>query len=162
MRKPHAYTPEEIKLVNDITKELCNRIGKAPIFSLPWVSQVVLIVTAVQGDTDNGGLPFFFEADWSGNPPYSVFASAFRAIGANPTADLIEAAASLFPFPDPHLHGDARRDYLRTYCMQNGRTNNSAPLVQLGDQAIDQSDTNYTLLARYIRDHLTEIRAITP
>jgi hypothetical protein len=42
--------------------------------------------------------------------------------------------------------------------MIDGRTNDSATLVKLGDRVIDHSSTNYSLLARYIRQHLHEIR----
>jgi hypothetical protein len=42
--------------------------------------------------------------------------------------------------------------------MIDGRTNDSATLVKLGDRVIDNSDTNYGLLAEYIRKHLDEIR----
>jgi hypothetical protein len=149
---------EDEKLIDDVADELYDRLGRSPIFSLPWVSQVVLVVLAAQGRTDNGGFIYFFEGDYPGNPPYSVFANAFRAIGADETAECIEVAASLFPFPDPHLHGDDRRDYLRRHCMIDGRTNNNSPLENLGDRAIDKSETNYTLLAQYIRHHLDTIR----
>lgn len=149
---------DDLQLVNSVSRELYKRLGDDSIFSLPPVSRVVTIVLALQEDTDNGGFGFFFEADWPGTPPYSVFADAFRAIGADKTAESIEAAVSLFPFPEPHLRGDARRDYLRNHCMVDGRTDNLSPLVKLGDRVIDQSDTNYSLLSKYIRKHLDEIR----
>jgi len=146
------------KLIDEVSDELYERIGKAPIFSLPWVSQVVLVVLAAQGYVDNGGFGYFFEGDYPGNPPYSVFANAFRAIGADESAECIELAASLFLFPDPHLNGDARRNYLREHCMIDGRSIFDCPLEKLGDGVIDNSDANYALLAQYIRDHLDEIR----
>ena len=150
---------EDEKLVNDTSKELYRRVGDDSIFSLPWVPRVVLMVVLAQGDTDNGGFGCFFEADYTDVPPYSDFADAFRAIGADVTANLIETAVALFPFPQPHLNGDARRDYLRTHCiLPDGRTNGSAELLKLGDRAIDEGKRNYALLARYIRDHLDEIR----
>jgi Domain of unknown function (DUF4375) len=122
------------------------------------VSQVVTVVLGAQGYIDNGGFIYFFEGDYPGTPPYSVFADAYRAIGADESAECIETAASLFPFPEPHLHGDARRDYLRDHCMIDGRTDDSFTLVKLGDRVIDNSVTNYILLAKYIREHLHEIR----
>jgi hypothetical protein len=42
--------------------------------------------------------------------------------------------------------------------MIDGRTDDSSTLVKLGDRVIDNSATNYTLLAKYIREHLEEIR----
>lgn len=148
---------DDKSLVNDVSHELYNRLGEAPIFSLPPVSRVVTVVLALQGVTDNGGFIYFFEADWPGSPPYSVFAGAFREIGADETAECIEVAASLFPFPEPHVHGDARRDYLRNHCMAGDLTDDSSTLVKLGDRVIDNSDANYSLLARYIRKHYSEI-----
>jgi hypothetical protein len=150
-------TEDEI-LVDKVSNELYERIGDASIFSLPWVSQVITVFLGSQGYIDNGGFIYFFEGDYPGTPPYSVFADAYRAIGADESAECIEAAVSLFPFPDPHLHGDARRNYLRDHCMIDGRTNDSSTLVKLGDRVIDNSATNYALLAKYIREHLDEIR----
>jgi Domain of unknown function (DUF4375) len=149
---------EDEQLVDTVSDALYERIGDDSIFSLPPVSRVVTIVLALQGVTNNGGFIYFFEADWPGKPPYSVFADAFRAIGADETAECIEVAASVFPFTEPHLHGDAWRNYLRDHCMIDGRTNDSATLVKLGDRVIDNSDTDYGLLAEYIRKHLDEIR----
>jgi hypothetical protein len=151
-------TAEDEKLVDGVSDELYERIGDASIFSLPWVAQVVTVVLGAHQYIDNGGFIYFFEGDYPGNPPYSVFADAFRAIGADESAECIEAAVSLFPFAEPHLHGDARRDYLRDHCMIDGRTNDAATLVKLGDRVIDNSDTNFRLLAKYIREHLDEIR----
>ncbi|HEY1790082.1 MAG TPA: DUF4375 domain-containing protein [Verrucomicrobiae bacterium] len=150
-------TEDEI-LVEKVSKELYKRLGDASIFELPWVSQVVTVFLGAQGYIDNGGFIYFFEGDYPGTPPYSVFANAYRAIGADESAECIEVAAKLFPFPEPHLHGDARRDYLRDHCMINGRSNDESLLVKLGDRVIDNSEKNYFLLAKYIREHLDEIR----
>ena len=150
-------TDDEI-LVNNVSRELYKRTGEASIFSLPWVAQVVTVVVEAQGCIDNGGFIYFFEGDYPGDPPYSVFAEAFRAIGADESAECIEVAVSLFPFPEPHFNGDARRAYLRDHCMIDERTDNSSTLVKLGDRVIDNSTANYALLARYIREHLNEIR----
>jgi Domain of unknown function (DUF4375) len=150
---------EDEKLVNTVSKELYKRLGDASIFSLPWVTQVVTVVLGAHQYIDNGGFIYFFEGDYPGNPPYSIFADAFRAIGADESAECIEVAVSQFPFAEPHLHGDARRDYLRDHCMINGRTDSSSTLVKLGDRVIDNSNTNYGLLAQYIRKHLDEIRS---
>ena len=155
--KKREKTEDEI-LLDKVSDELYERVGDDSIFSLPQVSQVVLVILAAQGYIDNGGFIYFFEGDYPGNPSFAVFADAFRAIGADESAECIEVAVSLFPFPEPHLHGDARRDYLRNHCMLDGRTDDSSTLVKLGDRVIDNSDTNYILLAKYIREHLHEIR----
>jgi hypothetical protein len=150
---------EDEKLVNTVAKELYKRLGNDSIFTLPWASQIVTVVVALQGVTDNGGFIYFFENDWPGNPPYSVFAEAFLAIGAEETADCIVVAASQFPFNEPHLHCKERKEYLRNHCMIGDRENNSATLVKLGDRVIDNGKANYALLAKYIREHMHEIRS---
>lgn len=150
-------TDDEI-LVDKVSDELYKRVGDASIFSLPWVSQVVTVYLEAEKYISNGGFIYFFEGDYPGNPPYSVFAGAYRAIGADESAECIEAAASLFPFADPHLHGDARRAYLRENCMADGREISSAPLVKLGDRVMDNMEADYSLLAQYVRKHLDEIR----
>jgi hypothetical protein len=154
-------TADEI-LVDTVSKELYERIGDASIFSLPWVAQVVTVFLGADMYIGNGGFIYFFEGDYPGNPPYSVFADAYHAIGADESAECIEAAASLFPFPEPHLHGDARRAYLRDRCMADGREISSAPLVKLGDRVMDNMEADYSLLAQYIRKHLDEIRNTAP
>jgi hypothetical protein len=150
---------DDDNLINAVSNELYKRVGDASIFSLPWVPQVVTVVLGAQGVIDNGGFIYFFENDWRGNPPYSVFGDAYRAIGADESADCLEVAASLFPFSDPHLDLNARRRYLNEHCTIANRTNDSATLVKLGDRVIDHSTRNYSLLAQYIRQHLGEIRA---
>jgi Domain of unknown function (DUF4375) len=149
---------EDEKLVDTVSRELYERIGDASIFSLPWVAQVITVFLGADKYISNGGFIYFFEGDYPGNPPYSVFVDAYRTIGADESAECIEAAVSLFPFAEPHLHGDARRDYLRDHCMADGREISSSPLVKLGDRVMDNIDSDYSLLAQYIREHLDEIR----
>ena len=155
----YMETEDDI-LVRTVCLEIYERLGGASIFSLPWVPQVVGIIEAAQGVIDNGGFIYFFEQDWIDQPPYSVFGKAFRAIGADECADCIEVAASLFPFPDPQRKWEARREYMISNCMIGDRVNYDSILVKLGDRVIDHSDTNYALLALYIRQHLDEIRSL--
>lgn len=148
---------EDTNLIKTVSRELYERIGDDSIFSLPWVAQVVTVFLGADIYIGDGGFIYFFEGDYPGNPPFSIFADAYRAIGAEESAECIEAAASLFPFPEPHLHGDARRDYLRDHCMADGREISSCPLVKLGDRVVDNIDSDYSLLAQYIREHIDEI-----
>jgi hypothetical protein len=112
---------EDDILVDSVSAERYERLGAASIFSLPWIPQVVTVFLGAQGVIDNGGFIYFFEQDWTDNPPYSVFAAAYRAIGADKCAECIEVAASIFPFSDPHLYWKARRDYLSENCLIEGR-----------------------------------------
>src|SRR4051794_17041806 len=66
--------------------------------------QTVVVISSAQGIIDNGGLEYFYESDFPGNPPYSFIAEAYRRIGAVGAAECIEKTASMFPFPEPHRH----------------------------------------------------------
>lgn len=80
--------------------------------ALPLPLQTLLIVESAQGIIDSGGLEFFYEADFPGNPPYSAFVEAYRLIGAEPAARCIEATAAMFPFEEPHLFQELRELWL--------------------------------------------------
>jgi hypothetical protein len=74
--------------------------------------QTVLVVEAAQGIIDNGGLEYFYEADFPENPPYLMFVDAYRRIGAVAGAMCIEASARMFPFSNPHLYESKRRAWI--------------------------------------------------
>jgi hypothetical protein len=74
--------------------------------------QVVLLVDSAQGIIDNGGLQYFYEVDFEEQGPYSDFVHAYRAIGAEGAASLLERSIGLFPFADPHLHEQKRQRWL--------------------------------------------------
>ena len=74
--------------------------------------RAVAIIYAAQGSMDNGGLRYFFESDWPGQPPYAVFAEAYRNIGATAHASAIEEGANVFPFQNPEREGGRRRECL--------------------------------------------------
>lgn len=74
--------------------------------------RTVAIIYSAQGVIDNGGLRYFFQNDWPAQPPYSVFAEAYRTIGATPEADAIEAGASMFTFSNPERHAPQRQSFL--------------------------------------------------
>ena len=75
--------------------------------------RTVAVIYSAQGVIDNGGLRYFFENDWPGQPPYSAFSEAYRAIGASPEARAIEAGAAMFPFPTPEREETRRRRLLQ-------------------------------------------------
>lgn len=121
-------------------------------FSRP--RQVFITVYSAQGIIDNGGFGYFFENEWPGQPPYSRFSDAYREIGAANIAEWIDRGAGLFGIADPHLHRDARLQYLNTHCRDE-----SAELIKLGDRAIDESERVFSLLEEYVRRHADEFRA---
>jgi hypothetical protein len=79
---------------------------------LPRPLQIVALVHAAQGIIDNGGLQYFFEADFLGTPPYSVFSDAYRTIGATSAADAFDQAVSMFGSRSPHKHRIKRNHFL--------------------------------------------------
>ena len=86
--------------------------ARGDLASLPEPSRIVAIIYSAKGVIDNGGFEYFFESDWPGRPPYSLFSDAYRRIGADVAAECIAQATSLFPFADPHLAGDRRRSFI--------------------------------------------------
>lgn len=79
---------------------------------LPIPVQTVVVIDTAQGIIDNGGLEYFYESDFPGNPPYSFFVEAFRRIGAEAVASCIEETSRMFPFPEPHLYESKRQQWL--------------------------------------------------
>lgn len=82
---------------------------------LPKAVRTVALVHAAQGVIDNGGLYYFFGDDFPSAPPYSVFISAYRVVGATAEADALTRAVGLFPFTEPHRFVDRRRDVLAAF-----------------------------------------------
>jgi len=80
--------------------------------ALPLALQTLLVVESAQGIIDNGGLEYFYEADFPNNPPYSVFVEAYRRIGAESAASCIEDTARMFPFEEPQLFEGLRQLWL--------------------------------------------------
>lgn len=119
--------------------------------ALPHPVQIVLIVDASHGVLMNGGLRYFYESDWPGNPPYDVFVAAYEAIGAPETAHAIRDTAKLFPFPDPHLDQERRDAFLET------RFDSSTPLADdfgAPDEIVFQDAKTVRLALRtYIERH---------
>ena len=74
--------------------------------------RAVLFVDMAQRIIDNGGLQYFYEVDFEEQGPYSDFVDAYRTIGAEDAASLLELSIQLFPFEDPHLHQTKRERWL--------------------------------------------------
>ena len=78
---------------------------------LPEVLQTAYFVYLGQGVIDNGGLEYFYENDFAGQPPYDLIVAAFRRVGAYAVADCIESTADMFPFSSPHLKREKRIEW---------------------------------------------------
>jgi len=112
------------------------------INKLPEALQTVALIYSAQGIIDNGGFQYFFENDFPGNPPYTLFASAYRRIGAYEASNNLEKAIKLFPFDNPHLYCDKRNSYLDSLQDPN-------EIISLGDQLCGDSSI-WEKLKQYI------------
>ncbi len=101
--------------------------------------RTVAIIASAQGVIDNGGLRFFFEKDWPGQPPYSLFAEAYQEIRATAAADAIDAAAALFAFPEPERSEERRHAVLA-----------SATGARIDDLASIMDDEVWARLAEFV------------
>jgi hypothetical protein len=115
--------------------------------ALPIELQTLLLVESAQGIIDNGGLEFFYEADFPGNPPYALFVEAYRRIGAHVTADCLEAASLLFPFDEPHYFEPLRQLWLEKFRSDPGHA-----FARLA-RAIGADATVWDRLADYVETH---------
>src|SRR3954453_11482867 len=104
---------EDYTLLEEISNPLFQRIDAGtPLSDFPWPARVLVLIMSAQGILDNGGLVYFFENDWPGNSPSSLFEDAYRTIGADTVADAIAATAPAFELPEPHRDCPARRAWL--------------------------------------------------
>lgn len=116
--------------------------------------QTVVAVYTAQGIIDNGGLEYFYESNFPGNPDYSFFVDAFRRIGAESVASCIEDSSRLFPFPQPQLHEAKRQQWL-----DGVKDNESHEFVRLSRQACgDQSVI--PRLAEYVEKNCSAYGAV--
>lgn len=109
--------------------------------------QVVLIVSTAQGIIDNGGLQYFYESDFEGQPAYEEFVHAYRAIGAAGAADLLQRSIELIPFPSAHLHEKKRQLWLDEF-----RENETAEFNRLSDALVGHAEV-FPQLAEYAQSH---------
>lgn len=97
-------------LVDRVSDQVLGRMKAEGLHphDLPPPQSVVALVVPAQGVIDNGGLRYFFENDWPGQPPYSVFVDAYQVIGADPEARAIAEAAASFGVTHPERDRAAR------------------------------------------------------
>ena len=118
---------------------------------LPSPVRTVVLVHAAQGLIDNGGLQYFFESDFPGQPPYSVFVEAYRAIGANGEADALADAVNLFPFADPHRFQERRENFLETF-LDGGAHRPNSPFEPFTDRLCGNQNV-WRRLKAYVERH---------
>ena len=118
---------------------------------LPSPVRTVVLVHAAQGLIDNGGLQYFFESDFPGQPPYLVFVEAYRAIGANGEADALADAVNLFPFADPHRSRERRENFLETF-LDGGAHRPDSPFEPFTDRLCGNQNV-WRRLKAYVERH---------
>jgi uncharacterized protein DUF4375 len=114
--------------------------------------QTLAIIYSAQAIVDNGGFRYFFGNDFPHSPPYSLTSDAYRRIGAVAGAELIDRAVDLFPFPNPHLHGEARKGFMKALPEDH-------LLFELGN-TLCGDESVWNLLAEYVRKHVKAFQAV--
>jgi hypothetical protein len=128
--------------------------------SLPPPLRTVVLVHAAQGIIDNGGLQYFFENDFPGRPPYSVFVDAYRAIGAHEEARAIAEAVKLFPFANPHRFRALRDKFLEKF-LHGGAHRPDSPFEPFTHKLCGNEKV-WQLLQTYVRKHSDSFPTGTP
>lgn len=121
--------------------------------ALPEVPQTLLLVEAAQSIIDSGGLAYFYETDFPHNPPYALFADAYRRIGAEVAAECIEASSLLFPFAEPHFFEPLRQLWLEKLALEPGGT------LEVLSRRIAGDDSVWERLRAYVAAHRAEFKA---
>lgn len=84
--------------------------GNIELLEEPY--KTIAVIYSAQGVIDNGGLIYFFESDWPHNPPYTLFADAYRRINRQEAGDAIEFAATSFGIPNPEKNKSFRNEFM--------------------------------------------------
>ena len=106
---------------------------------LPPPVRTVVLVHAAQGLIDNGGLQYFFESDFPGKPPYSIFVDVYRTIGAKREAQALADAVELFPFENPHRFRARRDEFLEKF-QDGGAHRPDSPFEPYTDRLCGNKD----------------------
>jgi hypothetical protein len=140
-------------LLEEVSEHAFSRLEEfgGDIERLPLHARALVIVYSAQGIIDNGGLEYFFESNFPSEPPYSFFTDAYHQIGAFDAAHCIDSAVAIFPFTDPHLHQQPRRDFL-------AGLNSSDTFTQISDQICGNSSV-WTCLSQYAERYRADIIA---
>ena len=144
-----AKPPSQLERALDFAMAEVARVGGPE--NLPQSVRTVLLVHAAQGAIDNGGLQYFFESDFPGKPPYSVFVDSYRAIGADAQAQALADAVMLFPFAEPHKFQRRRDTFLSRFLDDDGERPDSP--FRPYTHALCGNVEVWRLLEQYIKCH---------
>jgi len=124
------------------------RYWRAPYESLTPAEKVLRTVIELDAEVNNGQYFFNGTGDLCREAP-----AAFRAIGAEATAELIERALAVFPGDGPSPHRDERIPQLEGLPAENALS-----LRALDDDYYKKPDDIENLLFWYVRSHTSEIQ----
>jgi hypothetical protein len=125
--------------------------GDSNALTLPL--QTVVVIYTAQGIIDNGGLEYFYESNFDGNPRYSTFVDAYRRIGAENAANCIEKTMAMFGFPEPHLNQLKRWEFL-----ERVKNDEAHELCHLS-RAICGDEDVWERLSEYVAENRTTFEA---
>ncbi|MDR7296477.1 hypothetical protein J2X16_001816 [Pelomonas aquatica] len=144
-------TDDELLSALDFAQERMKAAGG--MARAPEPIRVAMTVCTAQGIIDNGGLQYFYEADFEDRCPYSDFVEAYRDIGAHEAADLIDSSWKLIPFAAPHLFESKRQQWL-----DEVKGDDRHALHGLSDRLIGNKSV-FPKLKAYILAHMEFFRA---
>ncbi|MCH2174217.1 MAG: DUF4375 domain-containing protein [Lentisphaeria bacterium] len=103
-----------LELVSNISYELLEEYN-GHLVKLKEPYQTIAIIYNAQGIIDNGGLPYFFENDWPGQPNYDIFINAYEKIGQDDSANALREVVQTFGFDQPEKHHARRNAFIKEY-----------------------------------------------
>ena len=126
---------EIIQAVADLVDERYAEAGHdISKFGDPYLT--IKLVLGAQATIDNGGLNYFFENDWPGNPPYSYFVDAYERIACSASAKSIAHAAKSFGVERPEADYLFRRKFMAENYDEKRRTVKGWPDPVFGSQSV--------------------------
>ena len=151
-----AIRSPRLNLAIDLSYSELERHG-GDMTRLPTPLRVVATIVAAQGVINNGGLQYFFEADFPGCPPYKTFIEAYRAIGAASAADALARAVALFQFAEPNKDVKARNEFLDSFKDEDDEPANS-PFEPL-TKALCGNEEVWICLEAFVEAHSEALQA---
>lgn len=133
----------------DFAKDLLESSGGA-LELLPPPVRTVFVAGTAQAIIDNGGLEYFFESDFPGQPAYEIFADAYQRIEAEECAEAIRRAVGLLPFSAPHLREGDRCEQLDPWNSMPQSPLDACNEIRIGSSKV------WALLERHLEDHRDE------
>jgi hypothetical protein len=126
--------------------EMLDKAKQAEFLDRPC--REVVIVYSAWGIIGNGGLQSFFENNFDGDPPFDVFAQAFRNVGFEEIALRFSELVALFPFNNPHQFSQKRQEFLDAQPPDF-----SAAMTKLEDLIFKHDNIEETLNTFLQREH---------